>query len=344
MKNETFTLLFVDDEVDIVNSLKRSFRKEFNVLIATSGAEGIEIIKSKSVDLIISDQRMPDITGDEVLAVAKDVQPDAIRILLTGYSDIEAMSSCINEANIYKYLTKPWEPEQLRLTVIRALESLHLQRRLDDKTTELNHAYKDAVTMLSLACEGKDEDTGYHVKRVQHYTEALAIESGLDTLDSEHMGVMSILHDVGKLFVPDAILQKPGKLDKEEWEIMKSHSTNGARIIGNNPFYELAREIASSHHENYDGTGYPAGLSGDDIPLSARITKVADVFDALSSKRPYKEPWSIEKAVKTLQEGAGKEFDPSIIEDFITLYERGKIQEIMEKYHATDDPGRLGLY
>ena len=344
MTDEIFTLLFIDDEVDIVNSLKRTFRRGFNVLTAVSGTEGIDIINSQPVDLIISDQRMPDITGDKVLATAKEVQPEAVRILLTGYSDIEAMTNCINEASIYKYLTKPWEPEQLRLTVIRALESLSLSRRLKYKTTELNQAYKDAVTMLSMACEGKDEDTGFHVKRVQHYTEALALELGMDALEAEHMGVMSILHDVGKLFIPDAILQKPSRLDENEWVIMKSHSLNGARILGDNPFYKVAREIAAGHHEHYNGTGYPSGASGEDIPMSARITKVADVFDALSSKRPYKDPWPLDKVIEVMQQGSGSEFDPILIEHFMTLYERGKIEEIMAKYHATDDPGRPALY
>lgn len=338
MTTETFTLLFIDDEPDIVTSLKRSLRRGFNVITATSGTEGLDIIKSQSVDLTVSDQRMPDITGDKVLAEAKLLQPDAIRILLTGYSDIEALTNCVNEASIYKYITKPWEPEQLRLTIIRALESLATERRLRSKTAELDQAYEDAVKMLSMACEGKDEDTGYHVQRVQHYTEALALEAGVEAFDARHMGIMSILHDVGKLYVPDAILQKPAKLDKEEWIVMKRHPKNGVRILGDNPFYEVARQIASCHHENFDGTGYPEGLKGNDIPLSARIAKVADVFDALSSKRPYKDPWPIEKTLALLKSSSGTEFDPQIIDNFMKLYEQGTIGDIMKNYHALDDP------
>jgi len=338
MTDQTFTLLFIDDEPDIVNSLKRSFRRGFNVLLATSGTEGLEILKTQSIDLIISDQRMPDITGDKVLAAAKELQPEAVRILLTGYSDIEALTNCVNEASIYKYITKPWEPEQLRLTVVRALESLSLQRRLKHKTAELDQAYEDAVKMLSVACEGKDEDTGYHVQRVQHYTESLALEIGYDALDARHMGIMSILHDVGKLFVPDAILQKPAKLNDEEWVVMKRHPENGARILGNNSFYEIAREISSCHHENYDGSGYPKGLKGEEIPISARIAKVADVFDALSSKRPYKDPWPIAKTLALLREETGRLFDPEVIKNFMALYERGTIRNIMDAYHAETDP------
>jgi len=338
MTSEVFTLLFIDDEPDIVSSLKRSFRRGFNVITATSGREGIEIIKNQPVDLIISDQRMPDITGDKVLTLAKELQPDAIRILLTGYSDIEALTNCVNEASIYKYITKPWEPEGLRLTVVRALESLSFKRMLRVKSEELDQAYQDAVTMLSVACEGKDEDTGYHVKRVQHYTEAIALEAGIEDGSARHMGVMSILHDAGKLFVPDEILQKPSKLTEDEWQIMKQHPQNGARILGTNPFYEIAREIALGHHENFDGSGYPAGIVGADIPISARIAKVADVFDALSSQRSYKDPWPIEQTLEFLQNGAGEMFDPDIITHFMTLFKRGVIGEIMRIYHATTEP------
>lgn len=335
---EKFTLLFVDDEPDILDSLWRAFRKDFNVLRANNGSEGIEVIKSTPVHLIISDQRMPGITGDMVLAAAREHQPDAVRILLTGYSDIEALVNCVNEAQIYKYITKPWEPEMLRLTVVRALEALALEQQLKRTSTELEQAYEDAITMLSVACEGKDEDTGYHVQRVQHYTEALALELGIEPGDAHHMGVMSILHDVGKLFVPDAILQKPGKLDADEWVVMRKHAENGVRILGNNSFYAMAREIAGGHHENFDGSGYPGGLKGEDIPLSARIAKVADVFDALSSKRPYKEPWPLEKTLGLLKSGRGVEFDPEVIDAFFRLEECGRIAEIMRDYHAHDDP------
>lgn len=335
---DKFTLLFVDDEKDILDSLWRAFRRDFNVITADCGTKGIEIIKSEPVHLIISDQRMPDVTGDQVLAVAKEEQPNAVRILLTGYSDIEALVNCVNEAAIYKYITKPWEPEMLRLTVVRALEALALEQQLKLTSDELEQAYEDAITMLSVACEGKDEDTGYHVQRVQHYTEALAIELGVEPAPAKHMGVMSILHDVGKLFVPDAILQKPAKLDADEWDVMRKHPDNGVRILGENAFYAVAREIAGGHHENFDGSGYPNGLKGEEIPLSARIAKVADVFDALSSKRPYKDPWPIEKTIDLLRNGSGTEFDPDVIDAFFKLYEAGRIEQIMQDYHAHDDP------
>lgn len=325
-----FTLLFVDDEPDIVDSLRRSFRKTYTVLTATSGNEALELLKTHNVDLIISDQRMPGMTGDAMLAMAKELQPDAIRILLTGYSDLESLVKCVNEAGIYKYMTKPWEPEVLKLTVDRALEHLDVVRKLKLASEQLKDAYLDAITMLSIACEGKDEDTSLHVRRVQQYTEALAIELGLTDEAAQHMGAMSILHDIGKLGIPDSILKKPEKLDPDEWRIMQGHAAHGVRILGNNVFYSIAREIAGSHHENWDGSGYPLQQQGEDIPLSARIVRVVDVFDALTSRRPYKEPWPLERALAYLREHEGSQFDPKVIMAFFHLDELGIIKKIIQ--------------
>ncbi len=331
---EKFKILCVDDEPDIVSTLRRVFRKDYDVVTATSGAEGIELIKTQPFDLIISDQRMPEVTGDALLKFAMETQPEAIRILLTGYSDMDSLVKCVNEARIYKYISKPWEPEMLRLTVVRALESLALQRKVAHFAAELKKGYIDVVTMLSVACEGRDEDTGFHVLRVQHYTEQLALAMGLSAEDADHYGLMSILHDIGKLYVPDLILKKPGKLDDMEWSQMQHHAEFGVKILGANPFFDIAREIASAHHEKFDGSGYPKGLKANDIPLSARIVAVADVFDALTSRRPYKEPWPVEKAIAQIQSMAGTHFDPAVVNCMNTLLEKGIINNIMQSFHG----------
>jgi putative two-component system response regulator len=336
MDEQKFRLLVVDDEVDILDTIRRAFRRDYEVLSADGGQAAIDLLRRERVDLVISDQRMPDIGGDAVLKFALEHQPDAVRILLTGYADMESLVRCVNEAAIYKYISKPWEPENLRLTVLRALESLSLERRLKRTSQQLQSAYLDAVGMLSVACEGKDEDTGFHVQRVQFYTEALALELGLPADQAQHMGVMSILHDVGKLYIPDHILKKPAKLDAAEWEVMRRHPEFGLRILGENPFYALAREIALCHHENVDGSGYPAGLRGDAIPLAARIVKAADVFDALTSRRPYKEPWPVQRAIDLLTAQSGAEFDAEVVRGFCRLHEQGKVDAIMRKYHALD--------
>ena len=335
MSEEKFKILCVDDEPDVIGTLRRAFRKDYDVVTATSGFEGIKLIKSQPFDLIISDQRMPEVTGDVVLKYAMEHQPEAIRILLTGYSDMDSLIKCVNDAGIYKYITKPWEPEMLRLTVLRALESLSLKRKLALFVDELKNGYFDVVTMLSVACEGKDEDTGFHVVRVQHYTEQLALVMGVAAEEADHFGLMSILHDIGKLYIPDSILKKPAKLDDTEWSLMQRHAEFGVKILGENSFFAIAREIAGGHHEKFDGSGYPKGLKGKDIPLSARIVAVADVFDALTSRRPYKEPWPVDKAISTMQSQAGSQFDPEIINGLTVLFEKGVIQNIMQSFHGS---------
>ena len=326
------TLLVVDDDPDVLATLTRSFRKGYKTLSASGGEAALEIINSQSVDLIICDQRMPNVGGVEVLTHAFNVQPDAVRILLTGYTDVESLLACVNDAHIYKYVTKPWMPEDLNFTVVRALESLDLKRQLDEARTQLEAAYQETVIMLCLAAEGKDQDTASHLHRVQHYTQALAVEMGVDEKEAIHMGLMSMLHDIGKLATPDAILKKPGKLTNEEWVIMREHPLAGVRILGENPFYEVAREVSAGHHENYDGTGYPNQLKGENIPLSARIVKLADVFDALTTKRPYKEPWAMEAAMDLIDLQAGRLFDPKIVAAFKNLFTNGTLLHIKETY------------
>lgn len=326
------TLLVVDDDPDVLATLARSFRKGYKTLSASGGEAAIEILNSQSVDLIICDQRMPNVGGVEVLTHASTVQPQAIRILLTGYTDVESLLACVNEAHIYKYITKPWIPDDLNFTVVRALESLDLQRQLDETRTQLESAYQETVVMLCLAAEGKDQDTASHLHRVQHYTQALAIAVGVDEKEATHMGLMSMLHDIGKLATPDAILKKPGKLTDEEWVIMREHPLAGVRILGNNPFYEMAREISAGHHENFDGTGYPNKLQGESIPLSARIVKLADVFDALTTKRPYKDPWGMQDALENIAVHSTGMFDPKLVTAFQKLFADGTLLHIKETY------------
>jgi len=338
-----FKILCVDDEADITSTLQRVFRKDYDVVTTTSGAEAIRLIQSQPFDLVISDQRMPDVTGDMVLKCAKDTQPDSVRILLTGYSDIESLVKCVNSAGIYNYIAKPWEPEMLRLTVARALESVALKRKVTRLSEEVKNCYIDVVTMLSITCEGRDEDTSFHVLRVQHYTQQLALEMGLSAEDAEQVGLMSILHDIGKLYLPETILKKPSKLDDSEWALMRRHPELGVKILGEIPFFDIARKIVLAHHEKFDGSGYPNGLQGTEIPVVARIVAVADVFDVLTSHRPYKEPWDLEKAVAEIRSQAGLHFDPAVVNSFNSLLEKGIIQEILKSFQHDPDAGNNTL-
>jgi HD-GYP domain-containing protein (c-di-GMP phosphodiesterase class II) len=196
----------------------------------------------------------------------------------------------------------------------------------------LKEASLEAIFMLSVACEAKDEVTGSHVRRVQLYSEAIALKLGLSRETAEEIGYSSMMHDVGKLHVPDAILKKPGPLSSEEWLSMAKHPENGVTILREQPFYAVARDISASHHEKWDGSGYPRGVAGDEIPLPARITTVSDVFDALTTERSYKKAWTEERAIEELVEQRGKAFDPDVVDAFVALCEEGVISEIRRQF------------
>jgi PAS domain S-box-containing protein len=196
----------------------------------------------------------------------------------------------------------------------------------------LKDASLEAIFMLSLAAEAKDEVTGSHIQRVQHYSEALALRLGLSPSEAEEIGYSSMMHDVGKLHVPDAILKKAGPLSQEEWETMVQHPSQGIAILRDKPFYKVARDIAGNHHEKWNGSGYPEGKQGKEIPLAARIVSVADVFDALTTSRPYKDAWSEERALKELLQQKGAQLDPKVVDAFALLQKEGVIEEIRERF------------
>ncbi len=327
-----YTILFVDDEPDIVATLYRYFRRDYRCLRATGGAEAIEILNNETIDLLLCDQRMPEVTGDQVLAHAFQVQPNNIRILLTGYADFESLVKSVNSGQMYRYIAKPWDIDDLKLTLKHSLETLQLKRDLVDAKQQIEQSYHNAINMLCVASEGKDEDTASHIQRVRFYTSSLALLSGYDEVAAQHMGAMSILHDIGKLNVPDEILKKKGPLSDEEWVIMKKHPEFGVKILGDDEFYQQAKEISLGHHENFDGTGYPKGLKGDETPLPAKIVKLTDVFDALTTKRPYKEPWSVEDAIDFIISKKGIMFDPALVDNMVTLYKDGTLVEIKSRF------------
>ncbi|MEO0515172.1 MAG: HD domain-containing phosphohydrolase, partial [Planctomycetota bacterium] len=203
-----------------------------------------------------------------------------------------------------------------------------LEARVRRRTEQLHQANMTAITMLAVASEARDEDTGNHVRRIEAYTFAVAQQLGLSESEAERLGYSSILHDVGKIHVPDHILKKPGQLTTAERAQMQEHTLIGERILSDNDFFAVARQIARHHHENHDGTGYPDGLSADEIPLPARIVHVVDVFDALASTRVYKDAWPPEKARDAIVQGRGTLFDPTAADAFLTCLDQGTVQLI----------------
>ena len=197
-----------------------------------------------------------------------------------------------------------------------------LERRVRLRTAELYQANMDALTMLAVASEARDSDTGAHVRRIQKMTQRVAVELGLGEDEAEEFGYAAILHDVGKIHIADNILKKPGELTPDERRIMEGHTIAGEQILGGNPFFALARVIARSHHENFDGTGYPDGLTGEEIELPARIVHVVDVYDALSHARVYKDAWSTGHTKQVLIDGRGRQFDPAVVDAFLSIVDQ----------------------
>jgi len=339
------SLLIVDDEKNVLNSLRRELRHEgYAIYTANSGKAGLDVIQEHPIGVVLSDQMMPEIDGVSFLETVKQHNPDAVRMLLTANASLDNAMAAINRSKIFGYLTKPWSPEVLKGTIGSAFEHYDLtaenkrlqklaheqnkelrliNKNLDnlvhERTAQLQDAVREGVVMLAMAAEAKDDDTGNHVHRIQDLTRDICKGLAMSPDESEEISFFSIMHDVGKINIPDDILKKDGPLTDEEWTIMKTHTVAGERIMGNKPFYQTARQIARSHHERWDGSGYPDGLKGASIPLAARIVTVADVFDALTHARPYKKPWSIEASLTEMERLSGKHFDPEILDVFLKM-------------------------
>jgi len=241
-------------------------------------------------------------------------------------SDISAVR--VAEERLRESLLQVTELSDTAISQASSLKrmNLDLEERVRDRTTDLRSANMDALHMLAVACEAKDHDTGEHVLRVKRYTELLAQELGFTSCEVQEFGYSAILHDVGKVHIPDAILAKPGPLTEEERRLINEHPVAGERILGHNPFFARARRIARSHHENWDGSGYPDALSRYGICVEARIVHVADVFDALTSHRPYKAAWGQTEALRAISDMSGQAFDPEVVAAAVSLAARGALK------------------
>ncbi|HUV51097.1 MAG TPA: HD domain-containing phosphohydrolase [Anaerolineae bacterium] len=339
------SLLIVDDEPNTISSLKRQLRHEsYSIYSANSGEEGLRILKENDVGVVLSDLKMPEMDGITFLENVKQIKPDVVRVLLTAHGTLENAMDGINRSQVFGYLTKPWSFEALNGTVEGAFqyynlvqENKRLQRLtkeqnkqlnivnenlenlVHERTLELEGAVREGVVMLALAAEAKDDDTGEHIYRIQRNTRDICAALGMSSEKTEKIAFFSIMHDIGKIHIPDSILQKPGPLSVEEWVIMQEHCIAGEKILGNKSFYRIAREIARSHHERWNGSGYPDGLKKDSIPLPARIVTIADIFDALTHERPYKQAWPFEEALAEMEMLSGKVFDPEILKAFFRI-------------------------
>ncbi|MBI5633792.1 MAG: response regulator [Nitrospirae bacterium] len=305
------TVLFVDDEPNVLNAVKRLFQDEdISVVTAESGEAALELIKTREIGVIVSDNMMPHMNGIEFLERSKSTAPESVRILMTGYADMQAAIEAINRGEVYRFLTKPWRDRDLVDTVSAAVDRYNV-------VTALKTA--DEATLLSLAqtIELKDPYTRGHCDRVAHYALSTAERLGLTGEDKKHIRQGSWLHDCGKIGVPEAILNFNGPLSAEQMDVMKNHSRWGAEVARLAKLPDPVVSIILNHHEKYDGSGYPQGLKGGDIPYLARIVAVADFYDALASDRPYRKAMAREKAFEILIGSRSTCVDPDILDVFV---------------------------
>ncbi len=234
-------------------------------------------------------------------------------------------------------------PMRMIFLGVIGVSALGVANELNKRRDKLVQQNRQTIGMLAKLVEGRDTDAGMHLQSIQHYSRALALHLGLSRREADEIAYASMVHDVGKANVPDAVLKKDGPLDRDEWAIMQAHTRWGEELLIENSDFEMAREVARWHHERWDGSGYPDGLSGEDIPFVARIVAVADVYDALISKRPYKEAWPPEKAIAELRRLSGSHLDPEIVAAFCHLWERGDIKRISDELGRTTEEEALML-
>ncbi len=339
------SILLVDDDVQTLNALRRSLRgRDYEILTAEGGHKALSLLRRHEVAVIVSDQRMPGMKGSEFLVESMKIQPNAIRITLTGYTDLLSAQVSVNEGRISRFLLKPWEDRHLRAVVADAVRQYEIEfenRRLSDlalqqrqeleqwnrkleqeilqRSAALYAAHAQTLDALVLALDSRERPTAGHSRRVAVYCLYLAILTNTDPEQWEDIYRGALLHDIGKIGVPDAILLKPGLLTRQERRTMEEHVDNGVAILEKVAYLATATDIPRCHHERYDGTGYPRGLAGDAIPLAARLFAIVDVYDALSSERPYKKAMLHEEAVGVIAGEAGKQFDPELVERFLDV-------------------------
>ncbi len=332
------TILIVDDlpeNIDVLNSI---LKDQYQVKVALNGERALKIVRGDSPpDIILLDIMMPGMDGYEVCRQLKaDYATRNIPVIfVTAKGEVEDETKGLKVGAV-DYITKPVSPPVVKARVRTHLalydQNRELEHQVQLRTSELHETRLEIIRRLGRAAEYKDNETGLHIIRMSHYVRLIAEAAGLSEPHVDILYNAAPMHDIGKIGIPDHILLKPGKLDSDEWEIMMTHAAIGAQIIGDHDseLLQLAAKICLTHHEKWNGTGYPNGLSGADIPIEGRIVAIADVFDALTSERPYKKAWTVEKACDLIGSERGQHFDPQLVDNFCGVLP--DILEIKEKY------------
>lgn len=322
---EKQSLLLVDDEPTNLRVLRTVLQEQYRLLFAKSGEEALQLVQKEQPDLILLDVMMPGLTGFDVCARLKaDALTCAIPVIFVTALKDEMDETKGFEVGAVDYITKPISP-----AVVRARVKTHLSLV---QAQELKQTRLQVIQRLGRAAEYKDNETGLHVMRMSHYSQILALAYGFSEQKAEDLLHAAPMHDIGKIGIADSILLKPGKLTADEYKEMQKHPLIGAEIIGDcdSDLLKMAKSVALYHHEKWDGSGYPFGLSGEQIPVEARIVALSDVFDALTSARPYKQAWSIEETLQHIRQQKGLHFEPLLVD----LLEQNlqKILEIKQRW------------
>ena len=329
-------VLIVDDDLLQRLPMREALEQDgFRVVEAENGVHGWELIQNERPDLVISDVVMPRMDGFtlcQTIRRQKELEHLPV-VLATSLDDVASIENAYH-AGATDFITKPINWGLIGHRARYILRSARTAQALADRELELLRTRMEIIRRLGRAAEYRDNETGSHILRMSQYSALLGRAFGLPLHDQELLLNASPMHDVGKIGIPDRILLKPGKLTEEEFNIMKTHATLGGQLLDKEPSLLLrtAHLIALSHHERWDGNGYPYGLAREEIPLLVRICSLADVFDALTSKRPYKEPWSVEQAVDEIQKCSGTAFDPNLVQIFV-----GILPEIVKIKDAKSD-------
>jgi putative two-component system response regulator len=333
LTSKTPRILIVDDENEIRQLLLELLDEQFDCEGASTAEEALDRLRKSQFELVISDITMPGMSGLDMIPHVKSVSPDTVVVMISGMQTVESAIGALR-LGAFDYLMKPFDLRQVEAVVKRALEhhelivakqryENHLEELVEQRTAELDraldsleNAYRSTLKALTAALETRDSETHGHSERVVSYSLRLGREYGLSRDELKALEFGSLLHDIGKIGVPDSILRKPAKLTEEEWVRMREHPMHGQQILRGIEFLKGAARVVAQHHEKWDGSGYPLGLREEDIDVCARIFSVADAFDAITSDRVYRQGKSYEAAAKELDDWAGKQFDTQVVTAF----------------------------
>ncbi|MCD7740252.1 MAG: HD domain-containing protein [Candidatus Gastranaerophilales bacterium] len=334
---DKYKILIVDDEPDNLALLYRTLRGKYDIAKSTSPVMALDMLKQEKFNCILSDHKMPEMDGVEFLKRSCEISPDTMRLLVTAYTDAGILIDAINYAKIYRYIKKPYNPDELLLIVRNALEYWQLKYDNSALVNDLKELFSGTVTAIVEALDAKDSYTLGRSRRVTFYAVKMAKALHLSDTTTGKIELAGLLHDIGMIGVSDDILAKVEKLNLNEYDEIKKHVSHSVRILDDIKQLNDVVEIIKYHHEYFDGKGYPYGKSGEEIPIGSRIIAVADAFDSMVTPKVYRHQISPESALAQIKALSGKQFDPVVVETFEEILPSALIEiKELEKREKTE--------